>query len=73
MEKKFIKVCESAISRYTRGGVLVGDYVEFVKGYKSHPEFKELHDNIKDAIDGPTGGVGSATILTPELLEYQTI
>lgn len=51
MEKKFIKVCESAISRYTRGGILVGDYVEFVKGYKTHEEFKPLHDNVKDAVE----------------------
>jgi hypothetical protein len=51
MEKKFIKVCESAISRYTRGGILVGDYVEFAKGYKKDQEYTALHDNIKDAIE----------------------
>jgi len=51
MEKKFIKVCESAISRYTRGGILVGDYVEFVKDYKKHEYYKTLNDNIKDAIE----------------------
>jgi hypothetical protein len=42
MEKKFIKVCESAISRYTRGGILVGDYVEFVKGYKKDEEYSDI-------------------------------
>ena len=51
MEKKFIKVCESAISRYTRGGILVGDYVEFVKGYKKDEAYTSLHDNVKDAIE----------------------
>lgn len=51
MEKKFIKICESAISRYTRGGVLVGDYVEFIKSYKKDAEFTALHDNVKDAIE----------------------
>jgi hypothetical protein len=51
MEKKFIKVCESAISRYTRGGILVGDYVEFTKGYKKDEQYIALHDNIKDAIE----------------------
>ena len=51
MEKKFIKICESAISRYTRGGILVGDYVEFTKGYKKDEQYIALHDNIKDAIE----------------------
>jgi hypothetical protein len=51
MEKKFVKICESAMSRYTRGGVLVGDYVEFIKGYRSHPEYKGLHDNIRNEIE----------------------
>jgi hypothetical protein len=51
MEKKFVKICESAMSRYTRGGVLVGDYVEFVKNYKKHQEYTQLHDNIKDAVE----------------------
>jgi hypothetical protein len=51
MEKKFIKVCESAMSRYTRGGILVGDYVEFVKDYKKHDYYKSLNDNMKDAIE----------------------
>jgi len=51
MEKKFIKVMESAMSRYTRGGFLVGDYVEFVKNYKTHKEFKALQDLQRDAIE----------------------
>ena len=51
MEKKFIKVFESAMSRYTRGGFLVGDYVEFVKNYKTHEEFKELSDHYKETIE----------------------
>jgi hypothetical protein len=50
MEKKFIKLVEANITRATRGGFLVGDYVEFKKGYKSHPEYKELADHVKDAI-----------------------
>jgi hypothetical protein len=51
MEKKFVKICESAMSRYTRGGLLVGDYVEFVKGYKTHDYYKNLNSNIQDAIE----------------------
>jgi hypothetical protein len=51
MEKKFIKLLESAISRYTRGGFLVGDYVEFVKNYKSLDAFKQLQDMMQETID----------------------
>lgn len=51
MEKKFIKIMESALSRYTRGGFLVGDYVTFVKGYKSDEKYKELNEIVKDAIE----------------------
>lgn len=51
MEKKFIKVLESAMSRYTRGGFLVGDYVEFAKNYKTIKAFKALQDTQKDAIE----------------------
>lgn len=51
MEKKFIKLIESLNTRLTRGGFLVGDYVEFFKNYKSHPEYKALNDMIKKSID----------------------
>ena len=51
MEKKFIKVLESAMSRYTRAGFLVGDYVEFVKNYKSLDSYKELQDLMRETID----------------------
>ena len=30
MEKKFIKLIETTITRVTRGGFLLGDYVKFV-------------------------------------------
>lgn len=51
MEKKFIKVVESAMSRFTRGGFLIGDYVEFIKSYKTHKEFKSLQDIQRDAVE----------------------
>lgn len=51
MEKKFIKLLETAISRYNRGGFLVGDYVKFIKKYKSDKNFKALQDVQKDAIE----------------------
>lgn len=51
MEKKFVKLIESLNTRMVRGGFLVGDYVEFVKNYKSHSEYKSLNDMIKKSID----------------------
>ena len=51
MEKKFIKLLETAMTRATRGGFLVGDYVELVSDYKSHDEYKSLNDEIKRKID----------------------
>lgn len=54
MEKKFVKLLETAMSRAIRGGFLVGDYVELVKNYKTHQEYKALHDDIKAKIDDLT-------------------
>lgn len=51
MEKKFIKLIETTITRATRGGFFVGDYVKFVKNYKSKKEYKDLNDSIKEEID----------------------
>lgn len=51
MEKKFVKVLESVMSRYTRGGFLVGDYVEFVKNYKNNKDFKGLQDIHRASIE----------------------
>lgn len=54
MEKKFVKLIETALSSTLRGGYLVGDYVELVKNYKTHKEYKELNDTIKAKIDALT-------------------
>jgi hypothetical protein len=51
MEKKFIKLIETTITRVTRGGFLLGDYVKFVKNYKSKKEYKDLNDSVKEVID----------------------
>ena len=51
MEKKFIKLIETTITRVTRGGFFAGDYVKFVKNYKSKKEYKDLNDSVKEAID----------------------
>ena len=51
MNKQFDKIMESAISRYTRNGFLVGDYVEFIKNYKTRKEFKELQDHYRETLE----------------------
>jgi len=51
MEKKFIKLVESNITRSTRGGFLVGDYVEVIKNYKNHPHYKDLNDRVRQELD----------------------
>lgn len=51
MVKKFDTLLESSMSRYTRGGFLVGDYVKFVKGFKKHNEYESLGSNVKEMID----------------------
>jgi hypothetical protein len=51
MAKKFLNVCESALTRYARGGFLTGDVVRFVDGFKSHDPYKCLGGNVKQLID----------------------
>jgi hypothetical protein len=51
MEKKFIKLMETTTTALIRGGFLVGNYVKFVKNYKSKPAYKDLNDSVKEAID----------------------
>jgi hypothetical protein len=47
VNKKFIKILESTINRYTRGGFLVGDIVKFKDGYDRMTSFKALNDEIQ--------------------------
>lgn len=52
---KFVKLYESAISRYTRGGFLTGDLVKFVEGATRDEFFKDQAPNymakLKQFID----------------------
>lgn len=53
MSRKFETLFESVYQRYQRdGGLLVGDYVEFNKNYKSSEQYKELTDEVKAVVDG---------------------
>lgn len=47
MEKKFDKIYESTVSRYTRGGFLTGDLVKVRDDYKSSEGFKKLHPDLQ--------------------------
>jgi len=50
MNKKFVKLYESALQRYTNGGFLAGDVVVFKEGAFNDPWFKELGENTKQKL-----------------------
>lgn len=50
MSNKFLTLVENSISRYSNGGLLVGDIVKFVKDFKSHECFKTLSTNVQNYI-----------------------
>jgi hypothetical protein len=49
--KKFLSLYESYITRFERGGFLVGDIFKFHDNFKSLDEYKQLGQNVKDLID----------------------
>ena len=51
MAKKFLKLVENTITRYSNGGILTGDQVELGSKYKSIPDYKNLSDDIKQHVD----------------------
>ena len=51
MEKKFINLLESVMTRYTRGGFLVGDCVKFKKGFQKNDFYKTVGSNVIDTIN----------------------
>lgn len=51
MNNKFINLWESAIQRFTRGGFLVGDYINFIDNHKSHDSFKQLPQELQDQLE----------------------
>jgi hypothetical protein len=50
MKRNFVKLYESAISRYTRGGFLAGDVVKFNNDAFSDAWYKNLGENTKEKI-----------------------
>jgi hypothetical protein len=51
MEKKFIKLLEATLSRYTRGGFLTSDRVLFAKDALKHDFFKDQPETVKKAVE----------------------
>jgi hypothetical protein len=47
MSYKFLNLVENTINRMTNGGILVGDRVTLVDGYKSKSSFKNLPDAVQ--------------------------
>ena len=51
MSHKFLNLIESTIQKMTNGGILVGDRVSLISGYKSKDSFKSLSDEVKKYIE----------------------
>jgi hypothetical protein len=51
MSHKFLNLIESTIQKMTNGGILVGDRVSLVSGYKSKDSFKGLSDDVQKYIE----------------------
>jgi len=49
--QKFVKLHESYMRRYERGGFLVGDVFKFNNNFKSSDGYKALGDNTRELID----------------------
>jgi len=50
MNSAFNTLLENTLSRFQRGGFLVGDYVKFCSGYSTKDSFKDLTTSIQDAV-----------------------
>jgi hypothetical protein len=50
MNKRFIKVYESIVTRYNRGGFLTSDVVKFVDNALSDPFFKSVDSEYKEKV-----------------------
>jgi len=51
MGKKYLTLVETYLSRYERGGFLVGDVFKFNDNFKSSETYKKLGSNSRDLID----------------------
>lgn len=51
MAKKYLTLVEAYLSRFQRGGFLVGDVFKFNDNFKTTEQYKKLGLNVKDMID----------------------
>lgn len=51
MARKFLKIIENTIARYSNGGFFTGDYVKLADNYKSKESYKQLPDDVKEYVD----------------------
>jgi len=51
MTKKYLTLVEAYLSRFQRGGFLVGDVFKFNDNFKTTEQYKKLGQNTKDMID----------------------
>ena len=51
MRNKFLTLVENNITRYTNGGILLGDVVKLIKGYRTHPHFKDFPKAFQDEVE----------------------
>jgi len=51
MGKKYLTLVETYLSRFERGGFLVGDVFKFSDNFKSSEQYKKLGSNSRDLID----------------------
>ena len=51
MANKYLTLVENYLSRFQRGGFLIGDIFKFDKSFKSSDDYKTLGQNVKDYID----------------------
>jgi len=50
VKKKFSKIYETYLNRYTRGGYLVGDLVKLKPGYENTDAYKKLGSNVQQML-----------------------
>lgn len=51
MTSKYLTLIENHLQRFERGGFQIGDVFKFNKNFKSSEDYKQLGQNVKDAID----------------------
>ena len=51
MARKFLKIIENTIARYSNVGFFTGDYVKLADNYKSKESYKQLPDDVKEYVD----------------------